>query len=46
MEATRMNLQDIVGYGLGVIMFLAFAYLAWASRQEKNQNKGPKDKIN
>lgn len=36
--------QDIVAYGLAVLIFLGFGYLAWASRQKKNQVPDPKDK--
>jgi len=37
-----MNLQDIIAYGLVGILVAVFAYIAWASRKEKN--KDPKEK--
>lgn len=39
-----LDAQDIVGYGLAILIFLGFGCLAWASRQKKNQIQDPRDK--
>jgi hypothetical protein len=35
----KMNLQDIIAYGLAGAMIICFAYIAWASRKSKKEDK-------